>query len=138
MQHVVDMTLWENYRNVCFIAPFAPPPWPAYAIVTAWNPASRWVGMRRNARRQRALSRQLADALVMGPVWGSDPDECWQEASLLLRLPRAEAIRLAARFGQNALYWVEEGELWLVPVLLKGAPCHLGKLASRWALRSPA
>ena len=63
MQHVVDMTLWENYRNVCFIAPFAPPPWPAYAIVTAWNPASRWVGMRRNARRQRALSRQLADAL---------------------------------------------------------------------------
>ena len=93
------MTLWENYRNVCFIAPFAPPLWSAYAIVTAWNPASRWVEMRRNARRQRALSRQLADALVMGPVWGSDPDECWQEASLLLRLPRAEAMRLAARFG---------------------------------------
>ena len=98
---MVDMTLWENYRNVCFIAPFAPPPWPAYAIVTAWNPASRWVGTRRNARRQRALSRQLADVLVMGPVWGSDPDERWQEASLLLRLPRAEAIRLAARFGQQ-------------------------------------
>ena len=130
------MTLWENYRNVCFIAPFAPPVWAAYAIVTAWNLASQRVGMRRNARRQRALSRHLADTLVMGPVWGSDPDECWQEASLLLHIPQGEAIRLAARFGQNALYWVVEGELWLVPVLLKGAPCHLGRLTSRWMLRA--
>ncbi|XKL70839.1 DUF3293 domain-containing protein [Aeromonas media] len=133
---MVDMTLWENYRNVCFIAPFAPPVWAAYAIVTAWNPASQLVGMRRNARRQRALSRHLADTLVMGPVWGSAPDECWQEASLLLHIPQGEAIRLAARFGQNALYWVVEGELWLVPVLLKGEPCHLGRLTSRWMLRA--
>ncbi|MEZ6952260.1 MULTISPECIES: DUF3293 domain-containing protein [unclassified Aeromonas] len=130
------MTLWENYRNVCFIAPFAPPVWAAYAIVTAWNPAGQRVGMRRNARRQRALSRHLADTLVMGPVWGSAPDECWQEASLLLHIPQGEAIRLAARFGQNALYWVVEGELWLVPVLLKGEPCHLGRLTSRWMLRA--
>ena len=130
------MTLWENYRNVCFIAPFAPPVWAAYAIVTAWNPASQLVGMRRNARRQRALSRHLTDTLVMGPVWGSAPEECWQEASLLLHIPQGEAIRLAARFGQNALYWVVEGELWLVPVLLKGEPCHLGRLTSRWMLRA--
>ena len=68
--------------------------------------------------------------------WGSAPDECWQEASLLLHIPQGEAIRLAARFGQNALYWVVEGELWLVPVLLKGAPCHLGRLTSRWMLRA--
>ncbi|AHX61999.1 hypothetical protein B224_3770 [Aeromonas media WS] len=121
---------------MCFIAPFAPPVWAAYAIVTAWNPASQLVGMRRNARRQRALSRHLADTLVMGPVWGSAPDECWQEASLLLHIPQGEAIRLAARFGQNALYWVVEGELWLVPVLLKGEPCHLGRLTSRWMLRA--
>ena len=129
------MTLWENYRNVCFIAPFAPPPWPAYAIVTAWNPASRWVGLRRNARRQRALVRQMGECPVMGEVWGSDEDERWQEASLLLPLSLPEAIRLAARFGQNALYWVREGELWLVPVLLEGTPCHLGALASRWRFR---
>ena len=129
------MTLWENYRNVCFIAPFAPPVWAAYAIVTAWNPASRWVGLRRNARRQRALVRQVGDCPVMGEVWGSDEDERWQEASLLLPLSLPEAIRLAARFGQNALYWVREGELWLVPVLLEGTPCHLGALASRWRFR---
>jgi hypothetical protein len=71
----------------------------------------------------------------MGEVWGSDEDERWQEASLLLPLSQPEAIRLAARFGQNALYWVREGELWLVPVLLEGTPCHLGALASRWRFR---
>ncbi|MEV3826461.1 DUF3293 domain-containing protein [Aeromonas caviae] len=129
------MTLWENYRKVCFIAPFAPPHCPAYAIITAWNPASQWVGLRRNARRQRALVRQVGECLVMGEVWGSDEDERWQEASLLLPLSQPEAIRLAARFGQNALYWVREGELWLVPVLLEGMPCHLGALASRWRFR---
>ncbi|OCW45993.1 hypothetical protein A6763_16065 [Aeromonas caviae] len=132
---MVDMTLWENYRKVCFIAPFAPPSCPAYAIVTAWNPASRWVGLRRNARRQRALVRQVGECPVMGEVWGSDEDERWQEASLLLPLSLPEAIRLAARFGQNALYWVREGELWLVPVLLEGMPCHLGTLASCWRFR---
>ncbi|MFM5189074.1 DUF3293 domain-containing protein [Aeromonas caviae] len=129
------MTLWENYRKVCFIAPFAPPHCPAYAIITAWNPASQWVGLRRNARRLRALVRQVGECLVMGEVWGSDEDERWQEASLLLPLSQPEAIRLAARFGQNALYWVREGELWLVPVLLEGMPCHLGTLASRWRFR---
>ena len=138
MQHVIDMILWENYRKVCFFAPFEPPSWPTYAIVTAWNPASRWVGMRRNFRRHRALLRLIDDSpnlLVMGPVWGSAPDERWQEASLLLQIPRADAVLLATRFGQNACYWVERGELWLVPALMKGEPHHLGRLASCWIVR---
>ena len=134
------MILWENYRKVCFFAPFEPPSWPAYAIVTAWNPASRWVGIRRNSRRHLALLRLIDDApdlLVMGPVWGSSLDESWQEASLLLQMPRADAVRLASRFGQNACYWVEGGELWLIPVLMKGKPHHLGRLASCWIVRGP-
>nr|WP_256353811.1 DUF3293 domain-containing protein [Aeromonas sp. sif2433] len=134
------MILWENYRKVCFFAPFEPSSWPAYAIVTAWNPASRWVGMRRNSRRHLALLRLIDDApdlLVMGPVWGSSLDESWQEASLLLQMPRADAVRLASRFGQNACYWVEGGALWLIPVLMKGEPHHLGRLTSCWIVRDP-
>ncbi|MBV7414466.1 DUF3293 domain-containing protein [Aeromonas sp. sif2433] len=137
---MIDMILWENYRKVCFFAPFEPSSWPAYAIVTAWNPASRWVGMRRNSRRHLALLRLIDDApdlLVMGPVWGSSLDESWQEASLLLQMPRADAVRLASRFGQNACYWVEGGALWLIPVLMKGEPHHLGRLTSCWIVRDP-
>lgn len=141
MQHMVDMTLWENYRKVCFIAPFAPPDWSGYAIVTAWNPRSRWIDMRRNARRQRALLRLIEsaeDMQTMGPVWGSAMDESWQEESCLVLGPRLATLRLAAAFGQNAIYRVEEGELWLEPVLLKGEPCHLGSLATHWIVRDPA
>lgn len=74
----------------------------------------------------------------MGPVWGSSLDERWQEASLLLQMPRADAVLLASRFGQNAFYWVEQQEIWLVPALMKGEPLHLGRLASRWIVRGEA
>ncbi len=135
------MNLWENYRKICFIAPFSAPKWPAYAIVTAWNPASRQLGMRRNTRRQRALLRSIAAVprwQAMGPCRGSSQDESWQESSLLLASTRSEAIRLAARFGQNAIYWVERGELWLLPVLLTGTPHHLGRIESHWIVRDSA
>ncbi|ENC6656850.1 DUF3293 domain-containing protein [Aeromonas hydrophila] len=138
---MVDMNLWENYRKICFIAPFSAPKWPAYAIVTAWNPASRQLGMRRNTRHQRALWRAIAAVprwQVMGPCRGSSLDESWQESSLLLASTRSEAIRLAARFGQNAIYWVEQGELWLLPVLLAGEPHHLGRIESHWIVRDSA
>ncbi|WDA25673.1 DUF3293 domain-containing protein [Aeromonas hydrophila] len=138
---MVDMNLWENYRKICFIAPFSAPKWPAYAIVTAWNPASRQLGMRRNTRRQRALWRAIAAVprwQVMGPCRGSSLDESWQESSLLLASTRSEAIRLAARFGQNAIYWVEQGELWLLSVLLAGEPHHLGRIESHWIVRGSA
>lgn len=140
MQHMVDMTLWENYRKVCFIAPFAPPDWLDYAIVTAWNPGSQPVGRRRNTRRQHALLRVIhrSDTLsAMGPVWGSALDENWQEESWLLRASRLDATRLAAAFGQYALYRVERGELWLEPALLNVPPCHLGPLAAHWIVRAP-
>ncbi|AVP85418.1 DUF3293 domain-containing protein [Aeromonas hydrophila] len=138
---MVDMNLWENYRKICFIAPFSAPKWPAYAIVTAWNPASRQLGMRRNTRHQRALWRAIAAVprwQVMGPCRGSSLDESWQESSLLLASTRSEAIRLAARFGQNAIYWVEQGELWLLPVLLAGEPHHLDRIESHWIVRDSA
>lgn len=35
-------------------------------------------------------------------------------------MSKAEACREAKRWGQNAIYWVEDNELFLVPVLLDG------------------
>ena len=138
---MVDMNLWENYRKICFIAPFSAPKWPAYAIVTAWSPSSRQLGMRRNTLRQRALRRAIAAMpgwQVMGPCRGSSLDETWQESSLLLACPRSEAIRLAARFGQNAIYWVEDGQLWLVSVLDDKSEVYLGDIESFWIARNLA
>ncbi|HIC8800450.1 DUF3293 domain-containing protein [Aeromonas veronii] len=135
------MNLWENYKKICFIAPFEPPDWSAFAIITAWNPASQWVTERRNMRRERALWRHLTVDLqvpVVGPFWGSDPDECWQESSLAVALSLPQARQLAARFGQNAIYWVEDGQLWLTPVLTDKSAVCLGNIESFWIARNLA
>ncbi|MEH8252890.1 MULTISPECIES: DUF3293 domain-containing protein [Aeromonas] len=135
------MNLWENYKKICFIAPFEPPGWSAFAIITAWNPASQWVTERRNIRRERALWRHLTVDLhvpVVGPFWGSDPDERWQESSLAVALCLPQARQLAARFGQNALYWVEDRQLWLVPVLMDKSAVCLGNIESFWIARNLA
>ena len=135
------MILWENYKKICFVAPFDPPAWPKFAIVTAWNPASRRVAERRNRRRERALWHHLTVDLqvpVVGPFWGSDQSERWQESSLAVALSLPQARQLAARFGQNAIYWVEEGQLWLVPVLIDKSAVCLGSIESFWIARNLA
>ncbi|WP_081959577.1 DUF3293 domain-containing protein [Aeromonas finlandensis] len=135
------MILWENYKNICFIAPFEPPDWPAFAIITAWNPASQRVSERRNWRRDRALRRHLTVDLqvaIVGPFWGSDRDERWQESSLAVALSLPQARRIAARFGQNAFYWVEGGRLWLVSVLIDKSAVCLGNIESFWIARITA
>ncbi|XEI31812.1 DUF3293 domain-containing protein [Aeromonas veronii] len=132
------MNLWEKYKKICFMAPFEVPGWPAFAIITAWNPASVRVSERRNRRRERALWRHLTAYLqmpVVGPFWGADPNERWQESSLAVALSLPQARQLAARFGQNALYWVEDGQLWLVPVLTDKSAVCLGNIESFWIAR---
>jgi hypothetical protein len=138
---VIDMILWENYKKICFIAPFETPGWPGFAIITAWNPASQRVGERRNRRRERALRRHLTVDLqvaIVGPFWGSAPDERWQESSLAVALSLPQARQVAARFGQNAFYWVEDGWLWLVPVLTDKSAVCLGNIESFWIARNLA
>ncbi|MGL4249389.1 MAG: DUF3293 domain-containing protein [Aeromonas sp.] len=132
------MTLWENYKKICFIAPFKVPQWPDFAIITAWNPASQWVSERRNLRRERALLCHLTLDLqvsVVGPFWGAAPDERWQESSLAAVMALPQARQLAARFGQNAIYWVAGGQLWLVPVLSDELAVCLGNIESFWIVR---
>ncbi|WP_234919455.1 DUF3293 domain-containing protein, partial [Aeromonas veronii] len=92
-----------------------------------------------NMRRERALWRHLTVDLqvpVVGPFWGSDPDERWQESSLAVALSLPQARQLAARFGQNALYWVEDGQLWLTPVLTDKSAVCLGNIESFWIARN--
>lgn len=138
---MIDMNLWENYKKICFLAPFEPPIWPEFAIITAWNPTSQQVSARRNSRRERAMWRHLTVDLqvpVVGPFWGSDPDERWQESSLAVALSLPQARQLAARFGQNAIYWVEDGQLWLTPVLTDKSAVCLGNIESFWIARNLA
>lgn len=77
-------------------------------FLTACNPRSRRLSVRINARRMRELQRMLARrGCTWLPGHGLDAAGQWpDEPSLWVPdLPLAAGLRLARRFGQNALVW---------------------------------
>ena len=50
----------------------------------------------------------------------SAPDGRWQEPGFIVPMSKEAACLEAKRWEQNAIYWVEGNELFLVPVLLEG------------------
>lgn len=127
----MKVKMWENYKHIRFIATAPPPDWPAFAIITAWNPRSQWLARAENDHRHHSLLARLSDYPYF-PLWGSSPDRQWQELSLAVACPLATAGALAREFGQNAIYWVERGELLLVPILLAQDGATLGPLDAYW------
>ena len=47
---------------------------------------------------------------------------------------KSQAVQLALQFEQNAIYWVEQGELFLVPVLMSQQEESLGAFNQRLVL----
>ena len=81
----------------------------AWCFLTAWNPRSEPLSAGENAERNAELRRAL-DAegyRVLADARGLPAAPSWQpEASfLVLGIERDAAIRLARRFGQNAVVW---------------------------------
>ncbi len=82
------------------------------AFVTACNPGSQRVTDTANERAQQALARAVARAgLTSLSAVALDPEGNWpaEPGLVILGIGLDEALRLAARFGQNALVWLEAG-----------------------------
>ncbi len=82
------------------------------AFLTAANPRSERRSEEENRRRMALLETELHAAgcrYLEGE--GRDPKRTWAEPSfLVLGIARAEALRLARRFEQNAFVWCETGK----------------------------
>lgn len=77
-----------------------------WAFLTAWNPLSRPLPVWSNATRSRRLARALHGlGYRFLPGLGIPQEPGWRpEVSLLvLGMPAARALRIARRFGQNAI-----------------------------------
>jgi hypothetical protein len=102
----------------------------AWAFVTAYNPG-RILTPEENAQRER----ELADAVrALGvPSLRADgvpPVAGHREPGVAIALPQEEAVELARRFGQSAIFWFDGQRFWLVPALVGDAPIGLPVLGA--------
>ncbi|KDM90441.1 DUF3293 domain-containing protein [Photobacterium galatheae] len=111
--------LWQNYQQIIFRADQALP-FTTFAILTAFNPESIVLSCKENHQRQASLEAALFKlGYSFQPLDCSAPDGSWHEPSLAVAIDMVSARKIAARWHQNALYWVTQQQLTLVPVLLE-------------------
>ena len=110
------MVIPQEYLTTVFQIPGAFTAFPAsFAIITAWNPMDRPATRRENDLADEALRRSLElRQLPYLRVTGCSPDFSHREPGWGARLSKEDAIRLGKRFGQRAIWWVENDELILV------------------------
>jgi hypothetical protein len=91
----------------------------SFAFITAWNPALKQLSKKENARRQRALLREVRKLhLTAFKGWGRSASGEWAEQSLfIVGIKRRVALRLGKNYGQAMLV---VGDRSAVPRLM---PC---------------
>lgn len=126
------MSLWQSYQCSIFLSHQALSAAIDCAIISAQNPAGQPAHPQLNLRRDKELQAWLNKyRLPYRSVIGSSPDLSFQEKSWLVVCDKTQAITLARQFEQNAIYWVEQGVLYLVPVLLTEQEVCLGSFEER-------
>lgn len=131
------MSLWDSYKTSVFLCHQAVNCYINFAIISAQNPAGQsehpYLNQRRDNELQACLDQQR---LPYRSVIGSAPDLSFQEKSWIVLCDKTQAVTLARQFEQNAIYWVEHGELFLVPVLMQQQEERLGSFSERLVLLS--
>ncbi len=90
----------------------------SFVFITAWNPRSKPLSLRRNRWRNKQLETDLkttAAFVLAGLGAGRDPAWPPEESFLAADLPAETAVGLGRKYGQNALVYREKGqtpELW--------------------------
>lgn len=97
-----------------------------FAIITACNPLGRVLNQEANTDLTGDLKSQLEPESCQNLI-GASPDKSHQEVSFLWQTDKSKAVELASQFLQNAIYWIENGELFLVPVKMSGEEVSMGK-----------
>lgn len=108
-----------------------------FAVLTAENPAGRnpedaptgRAAEQREERNERRASR-LEQALTMAEVPfvavdGSAPDGSYRERCVAAMMPQREAVDLARRLDQLALFWYDGRDFWLLPAEADAEPERL-------------
>lgn len=88
-----------------------------FAIVTAYNPRGKIISNESNLHNNSLLTKQIASLKHWGII-GCSPDLSYQEPSFAIEIAKHDALKLAAGYKQNAIFWVEGNKLYLEAVLM--------------------
>lgn len=89
-----------------------------FAIITAHNPGGRALSGPRNVWRHLCLRVALAARGVRAvAAIGESPDASHRERGVAVAMDGDDAIALARRFGQLAIYWFDGERFWLYGAL---------------------
>jgi len=126
------MDLWESYKTSVFLCHQPLGDHINFAIISAQNPHGDVKHHQLNMTLDCQFETRLnTENLPYRRLIGASPDLSFREQSWAVMCDKAKAVELARKFRQNAIYWVEAGELYLVPALFGNVEEHLGSYRSR-------
>lgn len=133
--------MWLSYQTTLFYWPEQSPHLAtklaalpdSFIILTACNPKGAVVTDDKNAILHDNLRNTLlAQQLNCFEITGTSPDLSHQETGFAIGVSVEQGITLGCQFRQNAIYYIEHDELWLVPVLMNQVQkTYLGRFTNR-------
>jgi hypothetical protein len=89
-----------------------------FAVLTAYNPRGENFSDADNNRRSAQLESELrSSGHEFVRVDACSPDRSHCECSVALQAPLAQAVEIARRYEQLAIFWFDGAEFWIEPVI---------------------
>lgn len=112
--------LWQLYQQTWFKFTNSAVTFKIFAVITAFNPGSEICVAKSNDLAQQKLQRDIeALGLAFLPILAGNRDFSYVEPSFAVSCTMKQAMDLAFRYQQNALFWVQDDNVWLVPVTMR-------------------
>jgi hypothetical protein len=135
----VTLDLWGIYQTTCFVFPEDASLQTAdlcrnFAIISARNPEDKEQSLHLNLQTEQSMKQWLnRRGYDYNRIYGCSPGLDYVEPSLLIEMPdKACAIKLAAKFRQNALFWISGNQLYLVSCSqISNSEVNLGVFSKR-------
>ena len=115
--HMDNRELREAFMKARFRAEEPEDGWPkSFGVVTACNPDGETISETENAELTQRLEVSLLEAgKVIFPVTGYDLDSDHEEPGFgVVCQKREEILKLGRKSEQVAVFWVEDGQVWLL------------------------
>ncbi|KFZ39018.1 hypothetical protein HR45_01055 [Shewanella mangrovi] len=119
--------LWQHYQNSCFLLTQCLNPPCSFAIITASNPLGTILSTSQNRLRDKQLQRDIHQSgCAYRALVGASLDLQHMEKSWAIYMDQQTAYQLAHKYQQNAFYFVEEGNIQLLPCHCDAQPVQMG------------